>query len=902
MAYKFQLGAMTASGSLKTEGAFECETSITVGSAALLEAELEKLEGITNGTVAANKAVVVDGNADADGFRNVTATGAFIIGSANMDETDLEKLDGITNGTAAASKAVVLDASKNIATIGTIGCGAITSTGASSFGSITPASADGGALGSASKEWSDLYLADGGEILFGNDQDVTLTHVADTGLLFEVTNAGAGAYPSLDMRMSSSTPADNDLGALLRFSGYNDAQETVNYAGIQTKFTDVSNGSEDAALLFETMVAGSPVEMLDIGATAASTITVKDGAYDFDVASHDGTNGLKLGGTLVAASAAEINAACDASVRTAAVVSVADDHFLFCDGGATGATRVESIADLVTLQAGTGIDASNGQFLVTAAQTRITSLLATDIKIGEDDQTKIDFEDANKINFYANNVKELVLEADLLSPGANDGLALGNASLGFSDLFLADGAEIKLGNDQDVSLVHSADSGLILHTVNAGGTNPSKLTLRLSSSSPADNDIIGSVTFAGYTDDQNAADFASINAKSTDVTDGSKDSGINFEILVNNSVTEMMDIGITAAGVTTMQEIVDLADHDGSSKGLKLGGTLVTSTAAELNKLDGAGGSVTAAKLTTLTALTDAEIGYLDGAAVGNSTASKVLVLDANADFEMQDKDKIFFGDGADVSIHRDGTNMNIGTDTSGAPIYIGHSTSEVTINDNLTVTGDLTINGTTTTVNSTTIAITSSFTFEGATPDAHETVLGVVDPTADATLNLPAMSAGTYYVPVMDAASTTAITATPAEINLLDATAGSSVALADGDGFLMFDATDSNTCKKVLMSDIETYIGGLNVQNVDDSGTLQIGMNYWADLGGAESATLPASPTVGNIVYVKAPSNCSSTNTITISKGSADHRIDGEHSILLESPYAAVSLCYVAADIWRIF
>ena len=40
-------------------------------------------------------------------------------------------------GTAAASKAVVLDASKNIATIGTIGCGAVTSTGASSFGNMT---------------------------------------------------------------------------------------------------------------------------------------------------------------------------------------------------------------------------------------------------------------------------------------------------------------------------------------------------------------------------------------------------------------------------------------------------------------------------------------------------------------------------------------------------------------------------------------------------------------------------------------------------------------------------------------------------------------------------------------------------------------------------------------------
>ena len=60
---------------------------------------------------------------------------------------------------------------------------------------------------------------------------------------------------------------------------------------------------------------------------------------------------------------------------------------------------------------------------------------------------------------------------------------------------------------------------------------------------------------------------------------------------------------------------------------------------------------------------------------------------------------------------------------------------ASTTVGNNLVVTGDLTVNGTTTTVNSTTIAITSSFTFEGSTPDAHETILGVTDPTADATI-----------------------------------------------------------------------------------------------------------------------------------------------------------------------
>ena len=44
----------------------------------------------------------------------VTAGTSFIIGSADINETDLEKIDGITNGTAAANKAVVLDASGDI--------------------------------------------------------------------------------------------------------------------------------------------------------------------------------------------------------------------------------------------------------------------------------------------------------------------------------------------------------------------------------------------------------------------------------------------------------------------------------------------------------------------------------------------------------------------------------------------------------------------------------------------------------------------------------------------------------------------------------------------------------------------------------------------------------------------
>ena len=119
--------------------------------------------------------------------------------------------------------------------------------------------------------------------------------------------------------------------------------------------------------------------------------------------------------------------------------------------------QLTTIANLATLFAGTGLSASSSVLSIDAAQTGINSLLATDIKIGEDDQTKIDFEDANKINFYANNSKEVELAENSLSPGTSDGTALGTTSLMWSDLFLASAGVINFNNG-DVTLTHASNT------------------------------------------------------------------------------------------------------------------------------------------------------------------------------------------------------------------------------------------------------------------------------------------------------------------------------------------------------------------------------------------------------------------------------------------------------------
>jgi hypothetical protein len=219
--------------------------------------------------------------------------------------------------------------------------------------------------------------------------------------------------------------------------------------------------------------------------------------------------------------------------------------------------------------AGTGVSLSTNTLSVDAAQTGITSLLATDIKIGEDDQTKIDFEDADKINFYAGNEKQLILEDGALYPGSDNIIDLGKSDNEFKDAFFdgtvtADAFAGPLTGD-----VTGNVSGTAATVTGAAQSNITSLgTL---TTLTVDNVIINGTTI-GHTDDTDLLTFAD--------------------------------------GILTVAGEVSLTTLD-------IGGTNVTATAAELNILDG----VTA---------TTAEINYLDITTLGTTEASKVVTSDAN--------------------------------------------------------------------------------------------------------------------------------------------------------------------------------------------------------------------------------------------------------------------------------
>jgi hypothetical protein len=129
-----------------------------------------------------------------------------------------------------------------------------------------------------------------------------------------------------------------------------------------------------------------------------------------------------------------------------------------------------------------------------------------------------------------------------------------------------------------------------------------------------------------------------------------------------------------------------------------------------------------------------------------------------------------------------------------------------------------LTVAGTTTTVDTVTMNAQNAIVFEGATADAHETTLTIVDPTADRTINLPNVS-GT--IPVLAAVSTTQITSTPEEINYNDT--GASVGTVVASKVVTVDANkDVSSFRNITLTG-ELDAGSLDVSgDADIDGTLE--------------------------------------------------------------------------------
>ena len=240
-------------------------------------------------------------------------------------------------------------------------------------------------------------------------------------------------------------------------------------------------------------------------------------------------------------------------------------------------------------------------------------------------------------------------------PDASDGAALGTSSLEFSDLFLADGAVISLGDDDDVTLTHVADTGVLLNGANVIQFRDSGLTI--GSNADGDLDIVS---------DGTAVDSINIESAGGITLDaGTAGNGIIYE----DDGTEMMRIHNSSSDVILESKVSDkdiiFKVNDGGSS-------------TEVARFDG--------DVSALLMASGKEIRFADSGEKisGNGTdltlnSGADINLTATADVNIPSGVGVTFGDDGE-KIEGDGTDLTI---ASSAKINLT-ATSDVHIPNNV--------------------------------------------------------------------------------------------------------------------------------------------------------------------------------------------------------------------------
>ena len=219
------------------------------------------------------------------------ARGKFIVGDASgnpavigpgtngqvltSDGTDIAFADAAGGGTAADDISAG-DAAVNITT----SSGNITIDAAANDTDIIFKGTDN----SADITMLTLDGSDAGQAIFNSgasfSNPVTITTADnDPQLTLVSTDADANEGPVIDLKRNSSSPADDDNGPRIKFTGKNDAGEDVEYTRVRFNIQDMTDGTEDGQMDIATMINGSLQNRFYINDTS---VVINDAGVDSD--------------------------------------------------------------------------------------------------------------------------------------------------------------------------------------------------------------------------------------------------------------------------------------------------------------------------------------------------------------------------------------------------------------------------------------------------------------------------------------------------------------------------------------------------------------------------------------------------------------------------------------------
>ena len=412
------------------------------------------------------------------------------------------------------------------------------------IGGSDPASADGDSLGTASLEWSDLYLADGGIIYFGNDQDVTLTHNADTSLTCNLMIAATTFEPTGDTASGDNAAIGYTSGEGLILTGQgstsditlkNDADGTVCYVPTgadDLRFPDNAKLELGTGADLQIYHDGSDSYIADGGTGdlkihGATNVKIQnangsevmgnfaaDGAvtlyYDNSAKLATASGGVDVTGDLTATGTVE-PAGDTASGDNAAIGYTSGEGLILTGQGSTSDITLKNDADATVFHVPTG---TTGISFNDNAHIKIGT--SNDLTLYHDGSNsyitnavgalKVATETSGIAITIGHTTSEVTVADNLTVTGTLNatgsilpvnagGSDLGSTSKEFNDLYLNDAGTIMFGNDQEIRLTHVADTGLILRHHGGGDDKYPALSLETSDTDIAVSDKLGAIYF-----------------------------------------------------------------------------------------------------------------------------------------------------------------------------------------------------------------------------------------------------------------------------------------------------------------------------------------------------------------------------------------------------------------------
>ena len=277
---------------LKYTGTLDSACTITIG-----PNTVSKLWFIENGTSGSQNIIISQGSGANVTIPNGHVKAIYSDGAGS----GAAMVDAFTDLNLAGTTTVdVLNVSGALTGSSTIQGTTITATTA-----FVPDASDGAALGTSSLEFSDLFLADAAVINLGDDQDTTLTHVADTGILLNSTrqlqfgDSGTYIHQSADGVLDLVSDTELELNATtIDMNGNLDLSGTLNGISIladATNFTDsilISQNASTGTLSSATDNVGIGDDVFAALTSGRNSVAIGSNAMD---ANTSGKNNVAVG-------------------------------------------------------------------------------------------------------------------------------------------------------------------------------------------------------------------------------------------------------------------------------------------------------------------------------------------------------------------------------------------------------------------------------------------------------------------------------------------------------------------------------------------------------------------------------------------------------------------------------